>query len=112
MQNFLLNRVFVLLKFVLSGGYSALGDKSDTRMLKPSVKAMFKGKASRYALVMGVAKRAREITVELQDTIFESVKGKNPVKLAEKDFRDSIDSSSEDVPGRIRYCILHPDINN
>ena len=81
-------------------------------MLKPSVKAMFKGKESRYALAMGVAKRAREITVELQDTVFESVKGKNPVKLAEKDFRDSMDSSLEDGPGRVRYCILHPDINN
>lgn len=75
-------------------------------MVRPSIKAMFEGKESRYALVMAVAKRAREITVESQDTVYENAKGKNPVKLAEKDFRDSM------VPGGSLYCIFHPDVNN
>ena len=70
------------------------------KMLRPSVEDMFMGKKSRYALAMGVAKRAREITVEQQEEVYESVKGKKPIKLAEKDFRDGV------------YSILQPDIDN
>lgn len=70
------------------------------RMLKPSVEDMFMGRKSKYALAMGVAKRAREITVEQQEEVYESVKGKKPIKLAEKEFRDGLCS------------ILQPDIDN
>lgn len=72
----------------------------EVKMLKPSVEDMFKGRKSRYALTMGVAKRAREITIEQQEEVLESVKGKKPIKLAEKDFRDGA------------YIILQPDLDN
>ena len=77
-----------------------MGIEGEVKMLKPSVEDMFMGKKSRYALAMGVAKRAREITLEQQEEILESVKGKKPIKLAEKDFRDG------------NYIILQPDLDN
>ncbi len=36
-------------------------------MKKVNVDELFEGKASRYALVIGVAKRARQITKEFED---------------------------------------------
>ncbi len=36
-------------------------------MKKVNVDELFEGKASRYALVIGVAKRARQITQEIED---------------------------------------------
>ena len=36
-------------------------------MKKVNVDELFEGKASRYALVIGVAKRARQITQEFED---------------------------------------------
>ena len=81
-------------------GFDNSSLEKGVNFLKPSVNAMFNGKESRYALAMGVAKRAREITVEFQDTVFESVKGKKPLKVAEKDFKSG------------KYYILQPDLKN
>ena len=77
-----------------------MGAEGEIKMLRPSVEDMFMGKKSRYALAMGVAKRAREITLEQQEEVLESVKGKKPIKLAEKDFRNG------------SYSILQPDLDN
>lgn len=70
----------------------------DVKMLRPSIDAMFKGKESRYALVMGIAKRAREISDELEGTVLEKIE--KPVKMAEKEFKAH------------KYVILEPDINS
>ena len=37
----------------------------ENKMIKPSIEDMLSGKESKYALVIGVAKRAREIADEL-----------------------------------------------
>lgn len=58
----------------------------DVKMFKPSIDDMFSGKESKYALVMGVAKRAREISDELEGTVLEKIE--QPVKVAEKEFRE------------------------
>jgi len=58
----------------------------DVKMFKPSIDDMFSGKESKYALVMGVARRAREISDELEGTVLEKIE--QPVKMAEKEFRE------------------------
>lgn len=55
-------------------------------MFKPSIDDMLSGKKSRYALVIGVAKRAREI-VDEDDTGLNTATEK-PVNLAIKDFKE------------------------
>ncbi len=64
---------------------------------RPSVDDIFAGKMSKYALAIAVAKRAREITEDMQ-----SDKGKvcdKPVIVAVEEFRNH------------KYAILEPDIN-
>ena len=64
-------------------------------MIKASVEDMLSGKESRYALVMGVAKRAREINDEIvENNLDETTK---PVNLAIKDFEKD------------RYSIFEPE---
>lgn len=67
-------------------------------MYKPSVKDMLSGKQSRYALVIAVAKRARDIA----DTYMEekSILEEKPVLLATEDFKND------------KYEILEPEIND
>lgn len=72
-------------------------EDQDVKMFKPSIDDMFSGKESKYALVMGVAKRAREISDELEGTVLEKIE--QPVKVAEKEFREH------------KYEIFEPDIN-
>lgn len=55
-------------------------------MFKPSIDDMMSGKKSRYALVIGVAKRAREI-VDEDDTGLNTATEKS-VNLAIKDFKE------------------------
>ena len=75
-----------------------MGTKSeDVNFFKPSIDAMLSGRESKYALVMGVAKRAREISDELEGTVLEKIE--QPVKVAEREFR------AHD------YDILVPDID-
>ncbi len=67
-------------------------------MYKPSIDDMLAGKQSRYSLVIGVAKRAREITEECEkngDTTIQK-----PVMCAIEDFKDH------------KYEILEPEVNN
>lgn len=64
---------------------------------RPSVDDIFAGKMSKYALAIAVAKRAREITEDMQ-----SDKGKvcdKPVIVAVDEFKNH------------KYAILEPDIN-
>ena len=68
------------------------------KMLQVSVKDMFDGKESRYALAMGIAKRAREISDENSGTVLEKVE--KSVKTAEREFRNG------------EYSVFCPDINN
>lgn len=64
-------------------------------MIKASVEDMLSGKESRYALVMGVAKRAREINDEIvENNLDETTK---PVNLAINDFEKD------------RYSIFEPE---
>ena len=67
-------------------------------MFKPSIDDMMSGKKSRYALVIGVAKRAREIADEIDNTSFKETE--KPVNLAIKDFKEH------------KYEILEPQIND
>ncbi len=55
-------------------------------MIKPSVDDMLKGKESRYALVMAVSKRAREIADKMDRNKEQIVE--KPVNLAIKDFKE------------------------
>ena len=64
-------------------------------MRRPSVDDMLEGKQSKYALVIAVAKRARQIA----DTLPEDSKDK-PVLLAIDDFKNH------------KFDILEPDIND
>ena len=64
-------------------------------MTKVSVEDMLSGKESRYALVMGVAKRAREINDDILDNNLQETR--KPVNLAIKDFEDD------------KYSILEPE---
>lgn len=64
-------------------------------MIKASVEDMLSGKESRYALVMGVAKRAREINDEIVENNWEETR--KPVNLAINDFEED------------RYSIFEPE---
>ena len=66
-------------------------------MYKPSIDDLFAGKQSKYALVIGVAKRAREIAKEAEEK--DEIMVEKPVILAAKDFKDH------------KYEILEPEIN-
>ncbi len=64
---------------------------------RPSVNDIFAGKQSKYALAIAVAKRARQITDDMQDDT-----GKvydKPVLVAVDEF------------ARNEYAILEPDVN-
>lgn len=67
-------------------------------MLRPSIDDMLSGKKSRYSLVIGVAKRAREIAQESAQE--GKIITEKPVNLAIEDFKEH------------RYEILEPDVNN
>lgn len=65
---------------------------------KPSVDDIFAGKTSKYALAIAVAKRAREITDDMQQD-----RGKvcdKPVLVAVDEFKEH------------KYIILEPDIDD
>ncbi len=65
---------------------------------RPSVDDIFAGKMSKYALAIAVAKRAREITEDMQTD-----RGKvydKPVIVAVDEFKNH------------KYAILEPDIND
>lgn len=67
-------------------------------MCRPSIDDMFAGKESRYPLVIGVAKRAREIAENMgKEAVFITEK---PVNLAIRDFKEH------------KYNILEPDSDN
>lgn len=66
-------------------------------MTKVSVEDMLSGEKSRYALVMGVAKRAREINDEIVENNWEETK--KPVNLAIKDFEED------------KYSIFEPEFD-
>lgn len=67
-------------------------------MQKQSIDELLAGKKSKYSLVMGVAKRAREIA-DIADLNGEELIEK-PVNLAAKDFKDG------------KYELFEPDVNN
>ncbi len=67
-------------------------------MQKLSIKEMLSGKKSKYSLVMGVAKRAREIASEAEQE--EKILIEKPVNLAIKDFKDH------------KYEIYEPDVKD
>ncbi len=65
---------------------------------RPNVEDIFAGKMSKYALAIAVAKRAREITDDMQED-----KGKvcdKPVLVAADEFKDH------------KYAILEPDVDD
>lgn len=64
-------------------------------MKRASLDDMLKGKESRYALVIGVAKRAREISQNFKDENI--ITDDKPVLLAIEDFKNH------------KYNILEPD---
>lgn len=67
-------------------------------MYKPSIDDMLQGKQSRYSLVIGVAKRAREISDEFErDGVISDEK---PVLLAAEDFKNH------------KYEIIEQEIND
>ncbi len=55
-------------------------------MKRVNVDDLFAGKTSRYALVIGVAKRARQITKDFEEQ--ETVTDEKPVLLAIDEFKD------------------------
>ena len=55
-------------------------------MFKPSIEDMLAGKQSRYSLVIGVAKRAREISDEYNKK--NEVCDEKPVLMAIEDFKN------------------------
>ncbi len=63
-----------------------------------SVDKMLQGKESRYALVMGVAKRARQIAQDFEDKGI--ITEEKPVLLAVEDFKSH------------KYNILEPEEDN
>lgn len=67
-------------------------------MLRPSIDNMFSGKESKYALVIGVAKRAREITEDLIKTNTQETE--KTVNMAIRDFKNH------------KYTILEPDVKD
>ncbi len=68
-----------------------------SNMIRPSIDDMLANRTTRYALVVGVAKRAREIAAQFQDDGI--VTDEKPVLLAVEDFKHH------------RYSILEPDVN-
>ena len=67
-------------------------------MIRPSIDDMLANRTTRYALVVGVAKRAREIAAEFEaDGI---VTNKKPILMAVEDFKQH------------RYSILEPDVDD
>ncbi|MEE0857855.1 MAG: DNA-directed RNA polymerase subunit omega [Acutalibacteraceae bacterium] len=66
-------------------------------MRRPSVDDMLQNKTTRYSLVIAVAKRAREISSEIEKS--QEIVDEKPVLLAIDDFRNH------------KYNILEPDIN-
>lgn len=64
-------------------------------MKRPSIDEMLSGKASRYSLVIAVAKRAREIADEISAQ--GQIVTEKPVNLAIQDFKDH------------KYTIVEPD---
>lgn len=67
-------------------------------MRKISVDDMFSGKKSRYALVIGVAKRARQIAHEYEEA--ETILDKKPVLMAIQDFKEH------------KFSLLEPEEND
>ena len=67
-------------------------------MFKPSVDDMLAGKQSRYSLVIGVAKRAREISDDFNER--GEICDDKPVLLAVDDFKNH------------KYEIIEQDIND
>ncbi len=67
-------------------------------MYKPSIDDMLAGKQSRYSLVIGVAKRAREISDAYNER--GEICDEKPVLLAVEDFKNH------------KYEIIEEDINN
>ncbi|MEE1057078.1 MAG: DNA-directed RNA polymerase subunit omega [Acutalibacteraceae bacterium] len=67
------------------------------QMRRPSVDDMLKNRTTRYSLVIAVAKRAREISAEIEES--ERVVDEKPVLMAIEDFKNH------------KYSILEPDIN-
>ncbi len=67
-------------------------------MYKPSIDDMFAGKQSRYSLVMGVAKRAREIAEDAE--VNHVVLDEKPVLIAAKEFKEH------------KYDIIEQDIDD
>lgn len=55
-------------------------------MFKPSIDEMLEGRRSRYSLVIGVAKRAREISNEFEENGI--ISDEKPVLLATEDFKN------------------------
>lgn len=66
-------------------------------MQKTSIDEMLSGKKSRYSLVIGVAKRAREITDEAE--IKGEILVEKPVNLATEDFKAH------------KYELFEPEVN-
>ena len=66
-------------------------------MRRPSVDDMLQNKTTRYSLVIAVAKRAREISSEIEKS--QEIVDEKPVLLAIDDFKNH------------KYNILEPDIN-
>ena len=66
-------------------------------MYRPNIDDLFAGRQSKYALVIGVAKRAREIAREAQKS--GTIITEKPVLLAAKDFKEH------------KYYILEPEID-
>ena len=67
-------------------------------MHQVSIDEMISGKKSRYALVIGVAKRAREISQEFHDN--QVISEDKPVMLAIEDFKEH------------KYELYEPEIND
>ena len=66
-------------------------------MYRPNIDDLFAGRQSKYALVIGVAKRAREIAREAEKS--GTIITEKPVLLAAKDFKEH------------KYSILEPEID-
>lgn len=67
------------------------------QMKRPSVKDMLDNKTTRYSLVIAVAKRARQISIENEKK--EIIVDEKPVLTAVREFENH------------KYNILEPDIN-
>lgn len=66
-------------------------------MLRPSVENMLSNKETRYALVIAVAKRARQIAADFETN--QVITDEKPVMLAIDEFKSG------------KFAILEPDIN-